>query len=100
LFNVGKITIGWYIDTQGLKSTHRAAASVVILLIWVYYSAQIVLFGPELTRAYALESSSRSTVGARTTPCSFKKSERIQGRRVLPATVQFKEKNHGAKFAI
>ena len=42
---------GWYIGTQGLESTYGAAASIVILLIWAYYSAQIVLFGAELTHA-------------------------------------------------
>ena len=59
LFNVGKFGIGWYIGTQGLESTYGAAASIVVLLIWVYYSAQIVLFGAELTHAYATESGSR-----------------------------------------
>jgi membrane protein len=54
LFTVGKLGIGWYIGTQGLESTYGAAASLVVLLIWVYYSAQIVLFGAELPRAYAL----------------------------------------------
>jgi membrane protein len=48
LFNFGKLAISWYIGTQGLESTYGAAASVVILLIWVYYSAQIVLFGAEV----------------------------------------------------
>jgi membrane protein len=58
LFTVGKLAIGWYIGTQGLESTYGAAASLVVLLIWVYYSAQIVLFGAELTRAYALATGS------------------------------------------
>jgi membrane protein len=53
LFNVGKSAIAWYIGTQGLESTYGAAASIVVLLVWVYYSAQIVLFGAELTRVYA-----------------------------------------------
>jgi membrane protein len=53
MFNFGKSAIAWYIGTQGLESTHGAAASVVVLLIWIYYSAQIVLFGAEITRAYA-----------------------------------------------
>jgi membrane protein len=61
LFNLGKFAIGWYIGTQGLESTYGAAASIVILLVWVYYSAQIVLFGAELTHAYAAESGSRQT---------------------------------------
>jgi membrane protein len=55
LFNLGKFAIGWYIGTQGLESTYGAAASIVVLLIWVYYTAQIVLFGAELTHAYATE---------------------------------------------
>jgi membrane protein len=49
LFNVGKLAISWYIGTQGLESTYGAATSVVILLVWIYYSAQIVLFGAEIT---------------------------------------------------
>jgi membrane protein len=49
LFAAGKLAISWYIGTQGLESTYGAAASVVVLLIWVYYSAQIVLFGAEVT---------------------------------------------------
>jgi membrane protein len=53
LFNVGKLAIAWYIGNQGLESTYGAAASVVVLLIWVYYSAQIVLFGGEITHVYA-----------------------------------------------
>lgn len=53
LFELGRFLIGFYIGKQGLESTYGAAASVVIVLIWVYYSAQIVLFGAEVTRAYA-----------------------------------------------
>jgi hypothetical protein len=61
LFNAGKFAIGWYIGTQGLESTYGAAASIVVLLVWVHYSAQIVLFGAELTHAYAAEGGSRQT---------------------------------------
>lgn len=53
LFNIGKSVIAWYIATQGTESTYGAAASIVILLLWVYYSSQIVLFGAEITRACA-----------------------------------------------
>jgi membrane protein len=49
LFEVGKFLIGLYIGKQGLESTFGAAASLVVLLIWVYYSAQIVLLGAEFT---------------------------------------------------
>lgn len=53
LFEVGKLAIAWYIGSQGLESTYGAAASLVVLLIWVYYTAQIVLFGAEISHAYA-----------------------------------------------
>ena len=53
LFEIGKFLIGLYIGKQGLESTFGAAASLVVLLIWVYYSSQIVLLGAEFTRAYA-----------------------------------------------
>ena len=54
LFEIGKLLIGLYIGKQGLESTFGAAASLVVLLIWVYYSSQIVLMGAEFTRAYAM----------------------------------------------
>lgn len=53
LFEVGKFLIGFYIGKQGLESTYGAAASIVVVLIWVYYSAQLVLMGAEFTNAYA-----------------------------------------------
>ncbi len=53
LFEVGKLLIGIYIGRQVLNSTYGAAASLVVLLIWVYYTSQIVLLGAEFTRAHA-----------------------------------------------
>lgn len=53
LFNVGKLAIAWYIGTQGLESAYGAAASIVVLLIWVYWSAQILLLGAEVSHASA-----------------------------------------------
>jgi membrane protein len=53
LFEIGKQLIGIYIGKQGLESTYGAAASIVVVLIWVYYSAQLILFGAEFTRVYA-----------------------------------------------
>jgi membrane protein len=53
LFELGKFLIGLYIGKQGLESSFGAAASLVVVLIWVYYSAQIVLLGAEFTHAYA-----------------------------------------------
>jgi membrane protein len=48
-----KILMALYIGKQGLESTYGAAASIVVVLVWVYYSAQIVLFGAEFTNARA-----------------------------------------------
>jgi membrane protein len=53
LFEIGKFAIGFYIGKQGLESTYGASTSIVVLLIWVYYSAQILLFGAEFTHACA-----------------------------------------------
>jgi membrane protein len=53
LFEVGKFLIGLYIGKQGLGSIYGPAASIVVVLIWVYYSAQLVLMGAEFTNVYA-----------------------------------------------
>jgi membrane protein len=53
LFTVGKFLIGLYLGKTGTASTFGAAGSLAALLIWLYYSAQIFLFGAELTKAYA-----------------------------------------------
>jgi membrane protein len=58
-FEIGKLAIGFYIGRQGLESTYGAAASVIVLLIWVYYSSQIVLMGAEITHAFARHHGSR-----------------------------------------
>jgi membrane protein len=51
-FSVGKQIIGLYLGTSTLASSYGAAGSVVVLLVWVYYSAQVVLLGAEFTRYY------------------------------------------------
>jgi membrane protein len=59
LFTIGKVAIGFYLGHSALTSAYGAAASLVIFLIWIYYSAQILLFGAELTHVYALKYGSR-----------------------------------------
>jgi membrane protein len=49
LFEIGKIAIGMYLGKSGMTSAYAAAGSLVVLLIWVYYSAQIFLLGAEFT---------------------------------------------------
>jgi len=54
LFEIGKFGIGLYLGKSGVSSGFGAAGSLVVLLVWVYYSSQIFLLGAEFTRQYAL----------------------------------------------
>jgi membrane protein len=53
LFTVGKTLISWYVGSGAVASSFGAAGSLAVLLVWIYYSAQIFLFGAEFTRAWA-----------------------------------------------
>lgn len=53
LFTIGKYLIGLYLGRSSIASSYGAAGSVIVLLTWVYYSAQVILLGAELTRVYA-----------------------------------------------
>ena len=62
LFSIGKLLIALYLGHTSPSSAFGAAGSVVVFLLWVYYSAQIFLFGAEFTEVYA--STRRGIVGA------------------------------------
>jgi membrane protein len=53
LFMLGQIAIGLYVSLTNVGSAFGAASSLVVLLVWVYYSAQILLFGAEIAQVYA-----------------------------------------------
>lgn len=55
LFMLGKFAISFYIGQSDVGSTYGAAGSLVVLLVWVYYSSVILYFGAEFTKAYAVE---------------------------------------------
>jgi membrane protein len=59
LFTVGKFLISLYIAHGSVASVYGAAGSFVVILIWVYYSSQILLFGAEFTQVYASKFGSR-----------------------------------------
>lgn len=59
LFSLGKGAIGMYLGHSALSSSYGVAGSFVVLLVWVYYSAQILFFGAELTQVYANRYGSR-----------------------------------------
>lgn len=65
LFGSGRYVIGLYLGRTGTATAYGAAASLVVLLLWVYYSALILMLGAEFTRAYARRS------GARIRPASY-----------------------------
>jgi len=52
LFTIGKVLIGLYLGRSTIGTTYGAAGSLVVILIWIYYSAQILFFGAELTQVY------------------------------------------------
>ncbi|MBK7984594.1 MAG: YihY/virulence factor BrkB family protein [Candidatus Competibacteraceae bacterium] len=53
LFSLGRFLIGWYLGQAATESTYGAAGSLVALLIWIYYSTQILFLGAEFTQVYA-----------------------------------------------
>ena len=53
LFTVGKSLLSWYIGSSAVASSFGAAGALFVLLLWVYYSAQIFLLGAEFTKVYA-----------------------------------------------
>ena len=61
LFSLGKFLIGIYIGKAGVESSYGAAGALAVILIWVYYSAQIFLLGAEFTKVYAESHGSRAT---------------------------------------
>jgi membrane protein len=67
LFSIGKALIGLYLGHTTTGSPFGAAGSVVIFLLWVYYSAQIFLFGAEFTEVYAVARRARAATPPKTT---------------------------------
>ncbi|MFO1161351.1 MAG: YihY/virulence factor BrkB family protein [Reyranellaceae bacterium] len=67
LFGVGKYAIGFYIGQSDVASGYGAAGALIVLLLWIYYAAQIFLLGAEFTHAYARRYGSHAR-GATTSP--------------------------------
>lgn len=65
LFMLGKLGIGFYLGTTATSSLYGAAGSIIVMLMWIYYSAMILYFGAEFTKNYAL------LFGERIRPGSF-----------------------------
>ena len=82
LFMLGRYLIAIYIEQAGTASTYGAAGSIIIILVWVYYTAAILYFGAEFTRVYA------DYIGVRIEPASYavyvEQHERERDVAVLP----------------
>jgi membrane protein len=65
LFVGGKFAIGQYLGISGVGSAYGAAGSLIVLLVWVYYSSLILFFGAEVTQQYAIR------FGARLRPSKY-----------------------------
>lgn len=91
LFEVGKVLIGLYVGRGSVSSSFAAAGSIIVLLVWVYYSAQIFLLGAEFTWVYASEHGSRAALPVPEAPEVPRKSEPVPAvdpdRPVAPAAV-------------
>lgn len=59
LFTIGKVLLGWYLGRASTTSVYGAAGSLIAILLWVYYSAQILFFGAEVTKSYARHAGAR-----------------------------------------
>jgi len=64
LFTLGKFAIGLYLGKSGVTTSYGAAASIITILLWNYYSSLILLFGAEFTKAYAESRGSRKKARA------------------------------------
>jgi membrane protein len=72
LFTAGKFAIGLYLGHSSMASSYGVAGSFVVLLVWTYYSAQILFFGAELTQVYANEHGSRIVPAENAVPLTEK----------------------------
>jgi membrane protein len=80
LFAIGKFLIGLYLGHSAIGSTYGAAGSLAVLLVWLYYSAQIFLFGAELTQVYANHYGSKITPAKNAVPLT----EEARGEQGIP----------------
>lgn len=87
LFMVGKFCITFYISKSNLGSTYGTAGSLVVLLLWVYYSATILYFGAEFTKAYAIK------YGSEIKPNEYAVTVQVVNIESSETSVQQNEKN-------
>ena len=92
---LGQYLIGLYIDTTGTSSTYGAAGSLIVILLWIYYTAAILYFGAEFTQAYA------NHFGIRIKPADYavyiEQTERERDVSVIPTEKKVKQDRENSK---
>jgi membrane protein len=106
LFVIGKFLLGLYLGKAGIGSAYGAAGSLVVLLVWVYYSAQIFFFGAEFTQVYANRYGSRIVAEKGAEPQEPRKQTVLPpplpprpARHPVPAAAQISSAKPPGKFA-
>jgi membrane protein len=99
LFIIGKFALGLYLGRSAVGSAYGAAGSLVVLLLWIYYSAQIMLFGAEFTQVYSRSHGSRA---GEAKPAPFHQIEpsRAHAPSLTPQRATARKSGGGLKFAI
>jgi membrane protein len=87
LFTIGKFAIGLYLGHSSFASSYGVAGSLIVLLVWVYYSAEIVFFGAEFTQVYANRYGKKIVPSENAEPVTAEKraQEGINSNRPRPA---------------
>ncbi len=101
LFTIGKFAIGLYIGKSGVASAFGAAGSLAVLLIWVYYSAQIFLLGAEFTWVYAHRFGSKKSASEPAPAVTLPSREaKVQGGEPAPPVTDAAEPSGGLLGAV
>ena len=82
LFTIGKFLISLYISKSAPESSYGAAGSLIVILLWIYYSAQILFFGAEFTQVYANQYGSRVVASEDAVPVT----EEARAQQGMPRT--------------
>jgi membrane protein len=86
LFMIGKFLIGFYLGKTDVASAYGAAGSIIVILLWVYYSSVILFFGAEFTKEYAFLYGTRILPNSYAVQVEHKEIERETYKRTDPAT--------------
>ncbi len=98
LFMLGKFLISLYINKTGVASTYGAAGSLVVLLVWTYYSALILYFGAEFTKAYAVKYG--SAIHPNDYAVTTRQIEVELGSKSVQQTEKTKDHDHAVKESV